>query len=125
MSSRCSRPSPAWSMGSGASSSSFRRFDQDATGCTSTWVGSRSSVHRSSASAWGIFVVIPTIRPGCNWLHEHLGWFPLFSTPLLSVGLLPAALVLTIMILPTVTAISRDAIAAVDPLLREADAEER
>jgi phosphate transport system permease protein len=69
---------------------------------------------------WGIFVVIPTIRPGCNWLHEHLGWFPLFSTPLLSVGLLPAALVLTIMILPTVTAISRDAIAAVDPLLREA-----
>jgi phosphate transport system permease protein len=69
---------------------------------------------------WGIFVVIPTIRPGCNWLHEHLGWIPLFSTPLLSVGLLPAALVLTIMILPTVTAISRDAIAAVDPLLREA-----
>jgi phosphate transport system permease protein len=69
---------------------------------------------------WGIFVVIPTIRPGCNWLHQHLGWIPLFSTPLLSVGLLPAALVLTIMILPTVTAISRDAIAAVDPLLREA-----
>jgi phosphate transport system permease protein len=69
---------------------------------------------------WGIFVVIPTIRPGCNWLHEHLGWIPIFSTPLLSVGLLPAALVLAIMILPTVTAISRDAIAAVDPLLREA-----
>jgi phosphate transport system permease protein len=69
---------------------------------------------------WGIFVVIPAIRPGCNWLHGHLGWIPLFSTPLLSVGLLPAALVLTIMILPTVTAISRDAIAAVDPLLREA-----
>jgi phosphate transport system permease protein len=69
---------------------------------------------------WGIFVVIPAIRPGCNWLHSHLGWIPLFSTPLLSVGLLPAALVLTIMILPTVTAISRDAIAAVDPLLREA-----
>jgi phosphate transport system permease protein len=69
---------------------------------------------------WGIFVVIPAIRPGCNWLHGHFGWFPLFSTPLLSVGLLPASLVLMIMILPTVTAISRDAIAAVDPLLREA-----
>ena len=69
---------------------------------------------------WGIFVVIPTLRPGCNWLHAHFGWFPLFSTPLLSVGLLPAALVLAIMILPTVTAVSRDAIAAVDPLLREA-----
>jgi phosphate transport system permease protein len=69
---------------------------------------------------WGIFVVIPAIRPACNWLHEHFGWFPPFSTPLVSVGMMPAAFVLAIMILPTITAISRDAIAAVDPLLREA-----
>jgi phosphate transport system permease protein len=69
---------------------------------------------------WGIFVVIPTIRPACNWLHSRLGWFPLFDTPLLSVGLLPAALVLAIMVLPTVTAISRDALASVNPRLREA-----
>ncbi len=69
---------------------------------------------------WGIFVVIPAIRPGCNWLHEHLGWIPLFGTPLLSVGLLPAALVLAIMVLPTITAISRDSLAAVNPRLREA-----
>jgi len=69
---------------------------------------------------WGIFVVIPAIRPTCNWLHGHLGWIPLFGTPLLSVGLMPAAIVLAVMILPTVTAISRDSIAAVDPLLREA-----
>ncbi|MGD0674087.1 MAG: phosphate ABC transporter permease subunit PstC [Polyangiaceae bacterium] len=69
---------------------------------------------------WGIFVVIPAIRPTCNWLHDHLGWIPLFRTPLLSVGLMPAAVVLAIMILPTITAISRDAIAAVNPLLREA-----
>jgi phosphate transport system permease protein len=69
---------------------------------------------------WGIFVVIPAIRPGCNWLHEHLGWVPLFGTPLLSVGLLPAALVLAIMVLPTVTAISRDSLASVNPRLREA-----
>jgi phosphate transport system permease protein len=69
---------------------------------------------------WGIFVLIPAIRPACNWLHEHLGWLPWFSTPLLSVGMLPAALVLAIMILPTVTAISRDSIVAVNPLLKEA-----
>jgi phosphate transport system permease protein len=69
---------------------------------------------------WGIFVVIPTIRPACNWLYTHLGWIPLFKTPLLSVGLLPAALVLAIMVLPTVTAISRDALAAVNPRIREA-----
>jgi phosphate transport system permease protein len=69
---------------------------------------------------WGIFVVIPAIRPACNWLHDHLGGFPLFKTPLVSVGMMPAAIVLSIMILPTIAAISRDAIAAVDPLMREA-----
>ena len=69
---------------------------------------------------WGIFIVIPAIRPPCNWLHDHLGWIPIFNTPLLSVGLLPAALVLAIMVLPTITAISRDAIASVNPRIREA-----
>jgi phosphate transport system permease protein len=69
---------------------------------------------------WGIFVVIPTIRPVCSWLYDHLGWFPFFRTPLSGPGLLPAALVLAIMVLPTVTAISRDALAAVPPKIREA-----
>jgi phosphate transport system permease protein len=69
---------------------------------------------------WGIFVVIPTIRPACNWLYERLSWIPLFDTPLAGPGLLPAAIVLAIMVLPTVTAISRDALAAVPPKLREA-----
>ena len=40
---------------------------------------------------WGIFVVIPAIRPLANWLHEYLGWFPLFGTSLSGPGLLPAA----------------------------------
>ncbi len=69
---------------------------------------------------WGIFVVVPAIRPGCEWLHDKLGWVPLFGTHLSGPGLLPAALVLAIMVLPTVSAISRDAIAAVPPKLREA-----
>jgi phosphate transport system permease protein len=69
---------------------------------------------------WGIFVVIPAIRPACNWLYEHLGWFPLFGSRLAGPGMLPAALVLAIMVLPTITAISRDAIAAVPPKIREA-----
>ncbi len=69
---------------------------------------------------WGIFVVIPTIRPTCEWLHAHLGWVPFFDTRLSGPGLLPAALVLAIMVLPTVSAVSRDAIAAVPPKLREA-----
>jgi phosphate transport system permease protein len=69
---------------------------------------------------WGIFVVIPAIRPTANWLFDHLGWVPLFGSRLSSVGMLPAALVLAIMVLPTVTAISRDALQAVPPRLREA-----
>jgi phosphate transport system permease protein len=69
---------------------------------------------------WGIYVVIPAIRPACNWIHDHLGWIPFFNTRLIGPGMLPAALVLAIMVLPTVTAISRDALAAVSPRLREA-----
>lgn len=70
---------------------------------------------------WGIFVLIPLLRPPANWLHEHLGAeIPFFSTRLAGPGLLPAVLVLAIMVLPTVTAISRDALAAVPNKLREA-----
>lgn len=69
---------------------------------------------------WGIFVLIPIVRPPANWLHEHFGGFALFGTRLSGPGLLPAALVLAIMVLPTVTAISRDSLAAVPHKLREA-----
>ena len=69
---------------------------------------------------WGLFVLIPTIRPIAQWFYEYLGWLPFFGTSLSGPGLLPAAIVLTIMILPTVSAISRDALSAVPPRLREA-----
>jgi phosphate transport system permease protein len=69
---------------------------------------------------WGLFVVIPLIRPACNWLHLKLGWIPLFATDLSGPGVLPAVIVLSIMILPTITAISRDALVSVPPKLRMA-----
>jgi phosphate transport system permease protein len=69
---------------------------------------------------WGLFVVIPLIRPACNWLHFKFGWLALFSTDLSGPGVLPAVIVLAIMILPTITAISRDALTAVPPKLRMA-----
>jgi len=69
---------------------------------------------------WGLFVVIPLIRPMCNWLHLKLGWMSLFSTDLSGPGVLPAVLVLAIMLLPTITAISRDALVSVPPKLRMA-----
>jgi phosphate transport system permease protein len=69
---------------------------------------------------WGIFVVIPLIRPAADWLHGHLGWIPFFGTSLSGPGLLPASIVLAIMVLPTISAISRDALVAVPPKMREA-----
>ncbi len=62
---------------------------------------------------WGIFVVIPAIRPLTDELHQSLGWIPFFGSTLSGPGLLPAALVLAIMILPTVAAVSQDALRSV------------
>jgi phosphate transport system permease protein len=69
---------------------------------------------------WGIFVVIPLVRPLADWLFGHLGWIPIFGTSLSGPGLFPASIVLAIMVLPTISAISRDALVAVPPKMREA-----
>lgn len=69
---------------------------------------------------WGIFVVIPFLKPIGLWLNSTLGWLPIFSTPLTGPGMLPAAIILTIMILPIITAISRDALISLPPDLRQA-----
>ena len=54
---------------------------------------------------WGIFVLIPFLKG---------------FTPLRGPGMLPAALILSVMILPTIAAIARDAITNVDIGLRQA-----
>jgi phosphate transport system permease protein len=69
---------------------------------------------------WGIFVVIPFIRPAADWLNAELGWLPFFSTTLSGPGMLPAALVLAIMILPTIAAVSQDALRQVPYRIKEA-----
>jgi phosphate transport system permease protein len=69
---------------------------------------------------WGIVVLIPFLLPIGEWLHQSLGWIPLFSTMPSGPGLLPSILVLTVMILPIITAISRDSLAALPPELRQA-----
>ncbi|MCG8317235.1 MAG: phosphate ABC transporter permease subunit PstC [Pseudomonadales bacterium] len=69
---------------------------------------------------WGIYVLIPLLRPIADFLHEHLGFIPLFGTDLNGPGLAPAALVLAIMILPTVAAISVDAFRRVPYKVKEA-----
>jgi phosphate transport system permease protein len=69
---------------------------------------------------WGIFVLVPAVRGPAGWLNEHFESIPFFSTRLSGPGILPASLVLSIMILPTVTAISREAMAAVPKRLAAA-----
>jgi phosphate transport system permease protein len=70
---------------------------------------------------WALFVLVPVVRTHLQpFLAENLGFLPLFSGPKYGVGLLSAALVLTVMILPTVTAISQSVLAAVPRGQREA-----
>jgi phosphate transport system permease protein len=71
---------------------------------------------------WGIFVLIPVLLPIQLWLVDHLGWMPWFSTQPVGPSMLVAATILAIMILPTITAISRDVLQAVPPELRSASA---
>lgn len=69
---------------------------------------------------WGIYVVIPALRPVAAWLHDVFGWFPPFSTSLSGPGLAPAVIVLAIMVLPTVAAISQDAFSLIPYKTKEA-----
>jgi phosphate transport system permease protein len=69
---------------------------------------------------WGIYVLIPLLRPAANWLHEEFDFIPFFSTSMSGPGLAPAALVLAIMILPTVASISVDAMRQIPYKVKEA-----
>ena len=68
---------------------------------------------------WGIYVIIPITTPMGNWLNAHFGWFPLFSTPSSGPGFLPAAFVLSIMILPTIAALAGSALKTTPQALKE------
>ena len=69
---------------------------------------------------WAIFVMEPFIRPLLEILHQRLGFLPIFSTAPMGPGTLPAVLILVVMILPIITAISRDALHQVPTSLRQA-----
>lgn len=60
---------------------------------------------------WGIFVLAPTMAEHVYpWFNDHLGFVPMFSGKVLSSGrsMATVALVLAVMILPIITAISRE-----------------
>ena len=70
---------------------------------------------------WGLFVLAPFVRNVLGPALQHaLGFLPIFQGPISGVGMLTAGLVLALMVLPTVTAISREVIVAIGSDLREA-----
>ncbi len=70
---------------------------------------------------FGMFVMAPWLRKVVEpFLGEHLGFVFLFKGPPYGLGMLAAALILTVMILPIITSISRDVLKAIPNSQREA-----
>ncbi len=68
---------------------------------------------------WGIFVLVPVVR----WLEvatpEALRSVPLFSGPPLGVGMLAAALILAVMVIPFSSSVAREVLRSVPMAQRE------
>jgi len=70
---------------------------------------------------WGIFILAPTLRDFVYpALQAALGFLPSFSGSYSGLGVLTAGIILAIMIVPTVSAVSREVFSAVPNSQREA-----
>jgi phosphate transport system permease protein len=68
---------------------------------------------------WGIFVLVPAIRAIEVGLPDSLREIPIFSGPPLGVGMLSAALILAVMVIPFTSSVSREVLKSVPPAQRE------
>jgi phosphate transport system permease protein len=59
---------------------------------------------------WGIFVIRPFLLPLTDWLNAHASWIPFFSGQPSTTGstVLAGSIVLAVMVIPIITAISRE-----------------
>lgn len=70
---------------------------------------------------WGIFVLAPLLRNFIQpFLSKTLGFLPFFSGDYYGVGMLAAGIILSIMIIPTISSVSRDIFLSVPNHQREA-----
>ncbi len=70
---------------------------------------------------WGVFILAPFLRDTVEtWIVSLFGWVPFLGGPAHGIGLFTAAVILAIMILPTIVTISREVIQAVPGSQREA-----
>ena len=68
---------------------------------------------------WGVFVLVPAVRQLQINTPEWLRSVPLFSGPPLGVGMLSAALILAIMVIPFSSSVAREVLKAVPQSQRE------
>jgi len=69
---------------------------------------------------WGIFVLVPAVRTIEVATPEAWRQLPLFSGPPLGVGMLSAAVILAIMVIPFTSSVSREVLKSVPVAQREA-----
>lgn len=71
---------------------------------------------------WGIGFLGVRLTPAYDWLASHLGFIPFFAGPASTTGrtILTAAIVLAIMVLPIITAITREIFVQTPKLHQEA-----
>jgi phosphate transport system permease protein len=71
---------------------------------------------------WGLAVMAPTLVPFHEWAADHLGFIPFFAGPASTSGrtMFTVGLVLAVMILPIISAISREVFSQAPALHREA-----
>jgi phosphate ABC transporter permease protein PstC len=69
---------------------------------------------------WGIYVLIPKLRPAEQWFSDHLGFLPFVGGHVPGPNYFIAGLILAIMILPIVSAITREVVATVPADQKEA-----
>ena len=71
---------------------------------------------------WGIAALAPALQPFYVWAADHLGFIPLFAGPASTTGktMLTAGVMLAVMILPIISAISREVFGQAPALHREA-----
>jgi len=71
---------------------------------------------------WGGAVLAPALQPSYTWLAENLSFIPFFAGPASGTGrtILTAAIVLAVMVLPIITAVSREVFLQTPVLYEEA-----
>lgn len=70
---------------------------------------------------WGLFVFAPFMADHIQpFLQETLGFLPFFKGPPMGIGMLTSGIILALMIFPFTTAVMRDVLRMVPPVVKEA-----